>query len=75
MAKTDFSKRTDNVLPVSSLRYPGDPARHADFDPEAGGALQEFRKEVLISSPFVALSGDAVINDEPCCLTLSTGNS
>ena len=24
-----------NVLPVSSLRYPGDPARHADFDPEA----------------------------------------
>ena len=46
-----------NVLPLSKLCYPDDHATQ-DFDPEAGGALQEFRKEVLISSPFVALSGE-----------------
>ena len=46
-----------NVLPLSKLCYPRDNARQ-DFDPRAGGALQEFHKEVLISSPFVALSGE-----------------
>lgn len=52
-----------NVLPMSRLSYP----RPAAFLPngvgpsnlasEAGGALMEYQKEVLIASPFVALSG------------------
>ena len=61
-----------NLLPVSKLHYPADHVQipYADgsvgVDAEAGGALQEFRMEVLISSPFVALSGDTAPNHGPC---------
>lgn len=52
-----------NVLPMSGLSYPAAAAGVLDapgpssFVSEAGGALREYQKEVVIASPFVALSG------------------
>jgi len=50
-----------NMLPLSGVSYPASHVPHAPGPPNyttrAGGALQEYCKAVVISSPFVALSG------------------
>ncbi len=54
-----------NVLPWSCFAYPAVPAADHDVSGPSnwvglevgGGALRQFQKEVLIASPFVALSG------------------
>lgn len=52
-----------NVLPMSGLSYPAaaacvpDVLGPSNFASEPGGALREYQKEVVIASPFVALSG------------------
>lgn len=52
-----------NILPMSSIFFPDaqpgiTPGLLGARGKQVGGALQEFHQEVVIASPFVALSGD-----------------
>ena len=48
-----------NVLPMSGLKYPLQPSpTEPDLNSALGGALVQYRIQVLIASPFVALSGE-----------------
>ena len=46
-----------NTLPMSGICFPAGQPGIRDANGK-GGALHEFRKEVVIASPFVALSGE-----------------